>query len=215
MTHIVVLGAGLGGVPMAYEMRAEARPGDRITVVSNSAHFQFVPSNPWVAVGRRKPEDIKVALKGPLSAKGIDFIDVGANRIHPAESRIQLNEGEDLHYDQLIIATGPALAWDEVPGLGPVTGYSQSICHVEHAARTAAAWETFLEKPGPVVIGAVQGASCFGPAYEFAFIVDAELRKSRLRDRVPMTFVTPEPYIGHLGLGGVGDSKGMLESAMR
>jgi sulfide:quinone oxidoreductase len=66
-----------------------------------------------------------------------------------------------------------------------------------------------------VVIGAVQGASCFGPAYEFAFIVDAELRKSRLRDRVPMTFVTPEPYIGHLGLGGVGDSKGMLESAMR
>jgi sulfide:quinone oxidoreductase len=30
-----------------------------------------------------------------------------------------------------------------------------------------------------------------------------------------MTFVTAEPYIGHLGLGGVGDSKGMLESLMR
>jgi sulfide:quinone oxidoreductase len=30
-----------------------------------------------------------------------------------------------------------------------------------------------------------------------------------------MTFVTAEPYIGHLGLGGVGDSKGMLESALR
>jgi sulfide:quinone oxidoreductase len=30
-----------------------------------------------------------------------------------------------------------------------------------------------------------------------------------------MTFVTAEPYIGHLGLGGVGDTKGMLESAMR
>ena len=26
-----------------------------------------------------------------------------------------------------------------------------------------------------------------------------------------MTFVTSEPYIGHLGLGGVGDTKGMLE----
>jgi sulfide:quinone oxidoreductase len=215
MTHIVILGAGLGGVPMAYEMRAEARSEDRITVVSNSPYFQFVPSNPWVAVGRRKPGDIKVGLKEPLAAKGIDFIDVGANRVHPAENRIELNAGEDLRYDHLIIATGPELAFDEVPGLGPVTGYSQSICHVDHAARAADAWETFLEKPGPVVIGAVQGASCFGPAYEFAFIVDAELRKRRLRDRVPMTFVTSEPYIGHLGLGGVGDSRGLLESAMR
>jgi sulfide:quinone oxidoreductase len=30
-----------------------------------------------------------------------------------------------------------------------------------------------------------------------------------------MTFVTPEPYIGHLGLAGVGDSKTMLESELR
>jgi len=30
-----------------------------------------------------------------------------------------------------------------------------------------------------------------------------------------MTFVTSEPYIGHLGLDGVGDTKGLLESAMR
>jgi sulfide:quinone oxidoreductase len=30
-----------------------------------------------------------------------------------------------------------------------------------------------------------------------------------------MTFVTSEPYIGHLGLGGVGDSRGMLESELR
>jgi sulfide:quinone oxidoreductase len=58
------------------------------------------------------------------------------------------------------------------------------------------------------VVGAVQGASCFGPAYEFAMIMDTDLRRRKIRDKVPMTFVTAEPYIGHLGLGGVGDSKG-------
>jgi len=68
---------------------------------------------------------------------------------------------------------------------------------------------------GPIVVGAVQGASCFGPAYEFCFIMETDLRRRRIRDRVPMTFVTAEPYIGHLGLGGVGDSKTMLESALR
>jgi sulfide:quinone oxidoreductase len=45
--------------------------------------------------------------------------------------------------------------------------------------------------------------------------MDTDLRKRKLRDKVPMTFVTAEPYVGHLGLGGVGDSKGMLESKMR
>jgi sulfide:quinone oxidoreductase len=46
-------------------------------------------------------------------------------------------------------------------------------------------------------------------------ILDTDLRKRRMRDRVPITFVTSEPYIGHMGLGGVGDSKGLLESELR
>jgi sulfide:quinone oxidoreductase len=46
-------------------------------------------------------------------------------------------------------------------------------------------------------------------------ILETELRKRKIRDQVPMTFVTSEPYIGHLGLGGVGDTKGLLESALR
>jgi len=32
---------------------------------------------------------------------------------------------------------------------------------------------------------------------------------------VPMTYISPEPYVGHMGLGGVGDSKSMLESEFR
>ncbi len=83
------------------------------------------------------------------------------------------------------------------------------------AAEARAAFEALLEAPGPIVVGAVQGASCFGPAYEFAFILDTALRNAKKRDRVPMTFVTPEPYIGHLGLDGVGDTKSLLENAMR
>src|SRR5690554_4837026 len=69
--------------------------------------------------------------------------------------------------------------------------------------------------PGPVVVGAMPGASCYGPAYEYAFILDKELRNNKVRDRVPMIYVTPEPYIGHLGLGGVGDSKSMMETELR
>ena len=113
-----------------------------------------------------------------------------------------------------MIATGPELAFDEIEGLGPQAN-TQSVCHLDHALQAKTAVDALVANPGPVIIGAVQGASCFGPAYEFAFILDKALRDAKVRDRVPMTFVTSEPYIGHLGLDGVGDTKGLLESELR
>ncbi len=214
MAHIVILGAGIGGMPMAYEMREAARPGDRITVISNTATFHFVPSNPWVAVNWRGRKDIEFEAGPYLAKKNIEFIAVGAKRVHPDQNQVELEDGRRVDYDFLIIATGPKLAFDEVDGLGPERN-TQSICHVDHAVNAGKAWDKFVTDPGPIVVGAVQGASCYGPAYEFAFIMDTDLRKRKIRDRVPITFVTAEPYIGHLGLGGVGDSKTLLESAMR
>ena len=214
MAHIVILGAGLGGIPMAYEMREAARKEDRITVVSNTATYHFVPSNPWVAVNWRKREDIEIPLGPCLAKKNIEFIPVGGRRVHPEKNQLELEDGRILDYDYLVVATGPKLAFEEIEGLGP-QGHTQSICHVDHAVEAEKNWQAFCNDPGPIVCGAVQAASCFGPAYEYAFIMDTDLRRRKIRDRVPMTFVTSEPYIGHLGLGGVGDSKGMLESLMR
>ncbi|MCK0507411.1 NAD(P)/FAD-dependent oxidoreductase [Aromatoleum anaerobium] len=215
MAHIVIIGAGLGGLPMAYEMREAARTQDRITVVAKDPRFHFVPSNPWIAVNWRKREDIEVDPAAVLAKKHIDFIPVGVRRVEPAANAVELDDGRRLDYDFLVIATGPKLAFDEIPGLGPHGGFTQSVCHVDHAVRAEHAWQAFVQDPGPIVVGAVQGASCFGPAYEFSMILDADLRRRKIRDRVPMTFVTSEPYIGHLGLGGVGDSKGLMESIFR
>jgi sulfide:quinone oxidoreductase len=71
MAHIVILGAGIGGLPMAYEMRDLARASDRVTRVSDSAKFHFVPSNPWVAVDGRRRDQIEVDLAPVLKALGI------------------------------------------------------------------------------------------------------------------------------------------------
>lgn len=214
MAHIAILGSGLGGMPMAFEMKEQLRPGDRLTVVSNGSTFQFTPSNPWVAVGWRKREDVELALPPLLRKMGIGFVSAGAERVEPERNRIRLKDGNFVDYDFLVVATGPELAFDEIPGLGPA-GHTQSICTVDHALRAEEAWRAFVASPGPIVVGAAQGVSCFGPAYEYAMILDTDLRRRRIRDKVPMTFVTSEPYVGHLGLGGVGDTKGLLESALR
>jgi sulfide:quinone oxidoreductase len=214
MAQIIILGSGLAGTIMAFEMKGQLRPEDRITVINKGDRYSFVPSNPWVAVGWRAKEDIEVELGPTFRSRGIAFDPQGARRVHPDENELELMDGSRVAYDYLIIATGPELAFDEIEGLGPQR-HTSSVCHVDHALAAKAIVDDLVKKGGPVVIGAVQGASCYGPAYEFAFILETELRRHRIRDRVPMTFVTPEPYIGHLGLDGVGDTKSMLESALR
>ena len=215
MAHIVVLGAGLGGTIMAYEMKEKLRPEDTITVITKEPKYHFVPSNPWVAVNWRKREDVEVDLAPVFEKKGIGFRPSPATKVDPANNAITLEDGSTVTYDYLIIATGPELAFDEIEGLGPHGGFTQSVCHVDHAQKAGQAFEEFCKNPAPIIVGAVQGASCFGPAYEFLFILETELRRRKIRDRVPMTFVTAEPYIGHLGLDGVGDTKGLLEGEMR
>ena len=213
-SHIVVLGAGLGGTIAAYEIRAALKGRARVTVINKGDDYWFVPSNPWVAVGWREPEAIRVHLPPVMKKHGIAYNNVGAAKVHPAENRVELLDGSAIDYDYLVIATGPELAFDEIPGFGP-DGHTQSICHTDHAAAAYIRFEELCANPRPIVVGAAQGASCYGPAYEMAMVLDTELKRRKIRDKVPMTFVTPEPYIGHLGLDGVGDTKSMLESEMR
>jgi sulfide:quinone oxidoreductase len=215
MAHIVILGAGTGGLPCAYEMRDALGNDHRITVVNAKDYFQFVPSNPWIGVGWRKRSEITFPLRPYLERRNINLVADTVTRIIPEENRLELENSDPIAFDYLVIATGPKLAFEEVEGSGPHGGYTHSVCTVDHAELAFADYQKLAEEPGPVIIGAMAGASCFGPAYEYAAIVDTDLRRRKVRDRVPMTMVTSEPYIGHLGLGGVGDSKGMMESELR
>jgi len=215
MTHIVVLGAGIGGMSAAYELRGTLGADPEITVIGEGDRFSFTPSNPWVAVGWRKSADVQMPVAIHLGRKRIAFEGVGAENVDPDNNRVLLRDGRHVVYDYLVIATGPRLAFDEIAGLGPEHGHTQSICTTPHADKAWEAYQRFLDAPGAIVVGAAPGASCFGPAYEFAMILDRDLRKRKLRHQVPITYVTPEPYIGHMGLGGVGDSKGLMESEYR
>jgi sulfide:quinone oxidoreductase len=215
MAHIVVLGAGIGGMPAAYELRQALPPEHTITVINATDYFQFTPSNPWAAVGWRERDKIVLSIEPLLKRKRIDFIGQPVTAIDAPGNKLTLKNGDTVSYDYMVITTGPKLSFDEVPGAGPHGGFTHSVCTIDHAEAFWAKYQEFLKNPGPMVIGAMPFASCFGPAYEFAFILDTDLRRRKIRNKVPITFVTSEPYIGHLGLGGVGDSKSLLECEMR
>lgn len=215
MATIIVVGAGLGGMSAAYELKAELGENHDVVLVNNKPDFEFTPSNPWIAVTWRERKDISIPIEPYVSKKGIRFIGSGLEKLDPITKQLHLQDDQTLQYDFLVLCTGPELAFDEIPGAGPDAGGTVSVCTLSHAEHCRDNVNMLIDHPGPVIVGAMPGASCFGPAYEYAFILDKHLRDKKVRKSVPMTFVTSEPYIGHLGLDGVGDSKGMLESELR
>jgi sulfide:quinone oxidoreductase len=205
MVHVVIVGAGIGGLPTAYELRRLLPKSHRITLISDSSKFTFIPSLPWVAFDLTPLENIQLDIKNLLLGRGIDWIEGKVTGIDP-DAQILDVAGKTFNYDYVVIATGASLALDAVTGLGPEKGYTQSVCNPHHAVLAREAWRKFLDNPGPIVVGAVPKASCFGPLYEFALLADYVLRRRGLRHKVPITVVTPEPYAGHLGIGEMANS---------
>ncbi|MCS7171079.1 MAG: FAD-dependent oxidoreductase [Aquificaceae bacterium] len=207
--HVVILGGGIGGLATAYNLKKLSKDF-RVTIVSGKPYFGFTPSYPHLALGWRRFEDISLPLTGLLPRHGIDFVNEDGESIDPEGNRIKTKGGKTLEYDYLVIATGPKLVF----GAEGQEKYSASVCTAEHAIELNKKLEEFYKNPGPVVVGAIPGVSCFGPAYEFAFMLHHELKKRGIRHKVPIAYITSEPYVGHMGLGGVGPSRRLMEDLM-
>ena len=173
------LGAGLGGTLMAYELVPQLRKEDRLTLIGQGTALPFrarpIPGSRSAGAsraghrGRPRPKS--------WQRKKIRLLTQGAQRVHPKENRIELNDGSSVAYDYLVIATGPGsrLRRDRRPRAQAATPSRSAMSTTPRRRRRRS--RSSARSPGPIVVGAVQGASCFGPAYEFAFILDTELRK--------------------------------------
>ncbi|MFZ5646112.1 MAG: NAD(P)/FAD-dependent oxidoreductase, partial [Bacillota bacterium] len=210
MSNIVIIGGSFGGLTAAIQLKRLLGNKHRITVISDNDNFVFMPSVPWVALGWRKAKDITIDLKKLLPSKEIYFTHSPARFIDADKQKVITDKGV-IPYDYLVITTGPHLDFKAIPGLGPEKGFTESIFTLEHAEKTYLSWQKYLETGGPVVIGATQGVSCFGPSYELILEIDHQLRKLGKRSKTPLCFVTSEPYLSHFGLGGVGKSRRMME----
>ena len=207
----MVLGGSFAGMTAAIELRKRLGDEHDVTMLSKAKDFLFTPSLIWVPFGHRTREDISFPLAPVMEKKGIALKSVEVVRIDLRERFVRDHTGEKTPYDYLVIATGPKLDFDNVRGTGP-SRFTQSIFSWEDAERARLAFERFVSEPGPVVVGAVQGAENFSAAYEFLFNMAHELGKRNLRARAPLTFVTAEPFLGHFGVGGVGRGQKLVQA---
>lgn len=196
--RIVVVGANFAGLTVASELRRLAPELD-VLVLSRSRDFIFLPSLIWVPFGLRRRADITFPLAPVLERKGARFIPCTVTSLDLPGREVHTSAG-DFPYDYLVLCTGPKPHYAAIPGLGP-SGPVHSILSIEEAERAARGFEALLQAPGPVVVGSVQGASYLWVAYELLFNLAYQLRQRGVK--LPLTFITPEPALGHLGMGGL------------
>lgn len=209
MATIVVIGGNFAGLTSALELRRRLGTKHHILLINRTEEFLFIPSLIWVPFGERNLDDITVPLAPILSHAGIEFVLDTAVRVDPVENVVYTLGGK-YAFDYLVVATGPKLDWS-IPGTGP-SGYTSCICTPPDAMATRDAFERLVDNPGPVVIGASQRAGCTGAAYEFLFNMEYQLRKRGVRDRVDLVWFTPEPFLGHFGIGGLPGSEKLVKA---
>lgn len=215
MAHVVVIGAGLGGLPTAYELRHLLSLEHTVTLVSDRPNFTFIPGLIQVALDLESLDAVQLDVAKLAKRHGLEWVEGKVTALDPDAKRITVEGDRILDYDYVAIGTGASFAFDDIPGLGPHGGYTHSVCSPSHALSAREAWLKFLENPGSLVVGAMPGAGCFGPAYEFILMADWELRKRGLRDRATLTYITPEPYIGHMGVADVHNAEKHTSQLMR
>ncbi len=206
--RVVVLGSNFGGLTASLAVRHELDGDVDVTVISPSDQFVFNPSLIWLPFGKRTPQDVTFPVAPTLYEHGIDFVHRAAEVIHTDQHVVSAGD-RDYPYDYLVIATGYKNNFDVAPGLGP-GGNAVTITTLEDAIRAGEAWRSLLKEPGDVIVGATQGASCFGAAYEFLFNASYHLKKSGLHKKVKLTYVTAEPFLGHFGIGGLPHGEALL-----
>jgi sulfide:quinone oxidoreductase len=208
---VLVLGGNFGGLTAALAVHHELEGDVDVTVVSASDHFLFNPSLIWLPFGKRQVDDITFPLEPTFESHGINFVHAMATELDLDANRVSTTAGT-YDYDFLVIATGYRNDLQVIPGL---TEHSHTISTLDDAIHAGEAWQRFLMAPGDVVIGATQGAGCFGAAYEFLFNMAHQLKKHKIRKQVNLTWVTSEPFLGHFGIGGLPHGEQMLGMFMR
>ncbi|MFC3493722.1 NAD(P)/FAD-dependent oxidoreductase [Glycomyces rhizosphaerae] len=203
MPRVVIVGAGFAGLETAFTLRRHLGDGVDLTLVTDRPDFVFKPGMVYVPFGGAE-DDLRLPLETPADRRGIAVRHGGIAWVETDPKRIALADGDLLDYDYLVLATGAAMRPEAVPGLAEHAHLIGTIEQMRELARELKRLRDAAVDGSPqhVLFLVPPGNLCPGPLYELAFMLEQWLRRSRVRDRICVTFATHEAtYLQAFGIG--------------
>jgi sulfide:quinone oxidoreductase len=192
MHRIVILGGGTGGTLSANRLRKSYSADEAsITVVDENDDHLYQPGLLFIPFGQRQTSDL-IRPRGRQLLRGIDYVTTGVDHVDLPANTVVLNDGSQLVYDVLVVATGSVVSPEETEGLTG-EGWMEKVFTFytpEGATALATALDGFTA--GRLVVSIVDlPIKCPVAPMEFCFLADSYFRERGVRDDIEITYVTP------------------------
>jgi sulfide:quinone oxidoreductase len=187
MKRILILGGGTGGTLAANLLAKKLKPSEaQIAVVSASTRHMYQPGWLYVPFGKQDPRTLSRPERNLLN-KRVRLINGKITMLDVEKREVKLDNGDELTYDYLVIATGSVPSPGDVPGL---TEGGHHFYTEEASWRLHAALEEF--RGGTIVVG-VGGLpyKCPVAPLEFTFLLEEFLTKRGLRSDTELVYTFP------------------------
>ena len=192
MKRIVILGAGTAGTMMANHLRRELdRNTWEIDIIDECDEHYYQPGYLFLPFDIYEPEDIVKSIKDFIP-KGVNLINDKIEKVVGTENMVIMKNGDTLHYDILIIATGAKIAPEEIEGMKGEEWMSSVFDFYTFDGALALRNKLREWTGGKLLVHITEmPIKCPVAPLEFAFLADSYFTHKNMRDKVEITFVTP------------------------
>ena len=192
MKNLIILGAGTAGTMMSNHLRNRISKDEwKITIIDQRKIHHYQPGYLFIPFGICKEKDVIKSIK-KFIPKGVEYIQKSINRVDKEKDTVLLEDGTELNYDILVIATGTDIAPEEIDGMhGP--HWQKEVFDFYTLEGSVNLFHKLKNWPGRhlVVHIAEMPIKCPVAPLEFAFLADAFLEERGIRKNVKISFVTP------------------------
>jgi sulfide:quinone oxidoreductase len=191
MRKLLVLGAGTAGTMIVNKLRRRLDDHEwKITVVDQDDDHHYQPGYLFIPFGAYSRHDV-VRTRHHCVVDGVELVLGQVDRVDTDTNRVLLQDGRELGYDYLVIASGTTPRPDQTPGmLGPEWRKSIFDFYTLEGAEALAEALAGFDHGRLVVHITEMPIKCPVAPLEFTFLAESWLREKGVRDRVELVFVT-------------------------
>ena len=193
MKNLLVLGGGSAGTMVVNKLRKKL-PKDlwEITVIDQDTEHIYQPGLLLMPFGSYEPEQL-VKKREKFFPTGVGFIQAGIEKVDPLVNKVYLDNGREVTYDYLVIASGTTPRPDQTPGMSEPALWYKSVFDFYTMAGSLALRDALKDFNGGrlVVHISEMPIKCPVAPLEFTFLADAYFTKRGIRDKVEIVYVTP------------------------
>jgi sulfide:quinone oxidoreductase len=185
MQHVVVLGAGFGGLELSSRL-SDSLPGEvRVTLIDQNDGFTFGFSKLDIVFGGESAAAVRIPYS-ELAKPGVEFRQERITAIDPAARHVTTDHGS---YDADVLVVALGAEYD----VAATTGFAEGGLEYYSIAGAERMRDALPEFDGGTVLFGVLGQpyKCPPAPFEGAFLLHDQLVERGIRDRTDMRVIAP------------------------